>query len=69
MNAPRSAARRVAAAADFAVRDEEGNLHPEAAPGQAPHLFFLNGLEPDHFYSGSPNRAPGRADKPPLIGP
>jgi hypothetical protein len=38
--------------ADFAVRDESGTLHPEAAPGRAPHLSYLNGLEPDHFYSG-----------------
>jgi hypothetical protein len=38
--------------ADFVVRDEAGNDHPEAAPGRAPHLSYQNGLEPDHFYSG-----------------
>ena len=38
--------------ADFAVKDQDGNSHSEAAPGRAPQLSFQNGLEPQHFYSG-----------------
>jgi len=38
--------------ADFTVEDEAGTSYSINEPGRAPHLSFLDGLEPEHFYAG-----------------